>query len=203
MREITAGQFREIVEKNKLWINGKEGGDRANLSGVNLRHANLSGVNLRHANLSNANLSNADLRHADLSNADLRHADLSDADLRHADLSDANLRRTNLSDANLSDADLSDADLRHANLSEVDLSEAVARLDFGGWSICVRHNITSIGCRTCSNDDWLKWSPEDVANFDSNASDWWATHGDAVKAVIRCVMGKHRGVSQAKNKTTA
>lgn len=81
----------ETIRKHALWINGEEGGERADLGG--------------------ADLSDADLRGADLSQADLSRADLSGADLSHADLSDANLRRANLSGANLSGADLRGADI--------------------------------------------------------------------------------------------
>jgi hypothetical protein len=65
-------------------------------------------------------LSGADLREADLSWADLNGADLSWADLRGAGLSGAGL-----SGAGLSGADLSWADLRGADLSGADLSWAV------------------------------------------------------------------------------
>ena len=66
-------------------------------------------------------------------------------------------------------------------------------MDFGGWSICVRVEETSIGCQTHPNADWLRWSPDDVAHMEAGASEWWATHGDAVKAAIRCVMAKAKG----------
>jgi hypothetical protein len=101
------------------------------------------------ANLSEANLSGADLRWANLSGADLRWADLSAANLRGADLREANLRGANLSEANLSEANLRGANLRGAK------GGSVARLDFGGWSVCVRAAQTSIGCQSHDNAKWL------------------------------------------------
>jgi hypothetical protein len=92
--------------------------------------------------------------------------------------------------ANLSYADLTDANLTDANLSGADLTEPVCRMDFGGWSICIRAAETKIGCQSHANADWLRWLPSDVAHMDSRASAWWETHGDAVKAAIRCVMAK-------------
>ena len=72
---MEASKLKEILEKHKMWLNGEEGGERANLRGADLRWANLYRANLREAdlykaNLNGANLSRADLRVADLSGAD-------------------------------------------------------------------------------------------------------------------------------------
>ncbi|HBI2189106.1 TPA: pentapeptide repeat-containing protein [Listeria monocytogenes] len=77
-----------ILENHGKWLRD-EGGERADLTGADLRHTNLSnavltGADLRHANLSNADLTGADLRHANLTNADLSNADLSNANLTNA-----------------------------------------------------------------------------------------------------------------------
>ncbi|MCM46830.1 hypothetical protein DSD43_14730 [Listeria monocytogenes] len=52
-----------ILENHGKWLRD-EGGERADLTGADLRHANLTNADLRHTNLSNA-----DLRHTNLSNA--------------------------------------------------------------------------------------------------------------------------------------
>ncbi|EAD4783609.1 pentapeptide repeat-containing protein [Listeria monocytogenes] len=67
-----------ILENHGKWLRN-EGGERADLTGADLRHTNLtnavlSGADLRHANLTNADLSNANLTNADLSNANLTNA---------------------------------------------------------------------------------------------------------------------------------
>ena len=121
--------LNEILKKHKMWLEGKEGRERADLrytdlsgadlTGVDLRYANLIGTDLRYANLRYANLSDADLR-----NADLRCADLWNANLRNTNLRNANLRNTNLRNANLEGADLWNADLINANLSDADLINA-------------------------------------------------------------------------------
>ena len=138
--------LKEMLKKHKMWLNGEEGGERANLINVNLSGVNLSGVDLSEADLNGVNLSNADLRYTNLSGADLTGADLRNADLRGADLRDANLwnvnlrnadlkyanlrgmnlrnsnlKYANLSDTNLMDADLGDADLKDADLRDTDL----------------------------------------------------------------------------------
>ena len=64
-------ELQKILDAHKKWINGEDGGVRADLS-----NADLSGANLSNADLSNADLSNADLSNADLSGANLRGADL-------------------------------------------------------------------------------------------------------------------------------
>lgn len=53
--------LNEILEKHKLWLEGKEDGVKADLReadlrGANLRDANLYGADLRRANLRGANL---------------------------------------------------------------------------------------------------------------------------------------------------
>ena len=68
---MTKEDLDKVLENHKLWIHGKEGGQRANLSGENLRCADLRDANLKGANLRCANLSNADLRNADFTNAKL------------------------------------------------------------------------------------------------------------------------------------
>ena len=95
------------------------------------------------------------------------------------------------SGANLIRANLSGANLIRANLSGADLPKdfRVARLDFGGWSILVMPEWTKIGCQKHPNANWLKWEPEDVRKMAPGASDFWARHEEAVRAVIRDVMG--------------
>ena len=108
-----------------------------------------------------------------------------------ANLSEANLREAGLCGADLSGANLSVANLAGANLREA-MDGAVARLDFGGWSVCVRAEHMSIGCQQHANAKWLAWTPEspEIAAMHADAADWWRVHGEAVKAVIRCVMAK-------------
>ena len=88
---MEANELKKILELHAKWINGEEGGKRADLSHADLSDADLRGADLSHADLREADLSHADLREADLSHADLRETDFSDADLRGADLSGANL----------------------------------------------------------------------------------------------------------------
>ncbi|EKQ4189186.1 pentapeptide repeat-containing protein [Listeria monocytogenes] len=112
-----------ILENHGKWLLN-EGGERANLSNIdlkntNLRFANLRLAYLRGADLSNANLRGANLRFADLRGADLRFADLRGADLRFADLSYANLSNADLSNVNLSNANFRGVDLSDANLNWV------------------------------------------------------------------------------------
>ena len=76
MKTFTKEQLQEILQKHQLWLDGKEGGERADLSFADLRSANLSSANLSYANVRSANLRSADLSSANLRSADLRYADL-------------------------------------------------------------------------------------------------------------------------------
>ena len=69
-------ELQKILDAHKKWINGEDGGVRADLSEANLREANLREADLRRADLRRADLRGADLRRADLRRADLRGADL-------------------------------------------------------------------------------------------------------------------------------
>ena len=48
---ITKEELEQFLRKHKLWLEDKEGGERADLSWANLSRANLSGANLSRANL--------------------------------------------------------------------------------------------------------------------------------------------------------
>lgn len=123
-RKITREELDKILRKHKLWLENKKGGERADLSGLDLSYVNLSGVNLSYANLSKTDLSEANFTGATLWRADLSCANLSLTNLRGADLSFANLSLANLSGADLSEAKLSGANLLEANLVEANLSKS-------------------------------------------------------------------------------
>ena len=93
-------ELQKILDDHKLWLND-DGGEKANLSGADLRYADLSDANLHDADLHDANLSGADLRYANLSDADLSGADLRGADLHGANLRGADLRYADLHGANI------------------------------------------------------------------------------------------------------
>lgn len=187
---MTATKLKRILEKHRKWLNGKEGGVRADLSGADLRWvdlsekclscANLSGANLCDANLRGTNLSDANLRGANLSfvnlsGADLGYADLSDANLYHADLSGANLNYADFSGTNLGGADLDHADLSGANLSGADLDYSClpllcrslrARFD-DRQIIQILYHAVKAGTESPNVSDELKevlWGLADTAN---------------------------------------
>ena len=126
---MDATALEETIRLHGLWIDGKTGGVRANLTYANLYRANLYRANLTNANLYRADLTNADLTGANLYRANLTDADLTDANLTDADLTDTNLYRAdlyraNLTNANLTDANLTDAILTYAILTNANLTYA-------------------------------------------------------------------------------
>jgi len=129
MRTVTADELATILAKHRDWLNGKEGGARANLAranldGANLARANLAGANLDGANLARANLDGANLDRANLDGANLARANLDGANLARANLARANLARANLDGANLDGANLARANLDGANLDRANLARA-------------------------------------------------------------------------------
>ena len=106
MRKIDKDELKTILKKHMMWLNGENGGERADLSGSDLRWSDLSG-----SDLSGSDLSGSDLRGSVLSRSDLRGSDLSGSDLRWSDLSGSDLRWSNLRGSDLSGSDLSGSDL--------------------------------------------------------------------------------------------
>ena len=58
---MEANKLKEILERHKMWLNGEEGGEKADLKETDLRRVDLNGANLRVADLRGANLNGADL----------------------------------------------------------------------------------------------------------------------------------------------
>ncbi len=115
-RRVSQEELNELLRKHKLWLEGKEGGERLviinyNLSGSNLRGSNLRGSDLSWSNLSESDLSGSNLRGSDLSWSNLSESDLSGSNLTGSDLSWSNLRGSNLRGS-----DLTGSDLRESNL---------------------------------------------------------------------------------------
>lgn len=121
MKTITEEQLKEILEKHKLWLENKEGGEKADLSYADLAGVDLCNANLKGANLQCSNLNGADLGGADLSNALLYGASFVLSNLKDANMSNADLGCANFSQSNLQSADLSGAKLVGANMEYADL----------------------------------------------------------------------------------
>jgi hypothetical protein len=66
LQKIKQSVLNKILTKHKKWLNGEEGGKRANLWGADLREADLRGADLRGVNLRYASLRYADLREANV-----------------------------------------------------------------------------------------------------------------------------------------
>lgn len=115
---MTQKELDAILVKHFQWLQGKECGECADLSHVDLCNADLHCVHLSDASLRCANLCGANLRHADLA-----YTDLNRATLAGADLTGASLRHADLTDADLTGADLTDTDLNYADLSNVSLDD--------------------------------------------------------------------------------
>lgn len=94
-------QLKETLQKHILWLNGKDGGEKADLHGADLRWADLHWVCLASADLRGANLECADLEGANLYWADLRGATLYWADLRGAGLHGAKMYKQDADEAAL------------------------------------------------------------------------------------------------------
>ena len=68
---MEATQLKEVLSNHVKWLADEDGGERADLSGANLRGSDLIGSDLSGADLIGANLSGADLRGANLCKANI------------------------------------------------------------------------------------------------------------------------------------
>lgn len=66
MKKYTQEQLDEILKKHKKWLDGEDGGERADLTRADLTDADLTCANLTDADLTCTNLLGADLMGADL-----------------------------------------------------------------------------------------------------------------------------------------
>ncbi len=106
----------EVIQKHILWINGEDGGVKANF-----KNAYLPGIDWRGARLQGADLQGVNLFRARLQEINLQDANLQNADLHRTKMQGANLQGADLRGANLSGADLGGVRLQGANLCGVDL----------------------------------------------------------------------------------
>ncbi len=88
---MTQEKLREVLDKHSKWLNGEDGGERADLSDAILNNTDLRYRDLGSSDLSNFDLSFTTLRYVNLSNSDLSNSDLSFSDLLGADLRGADL----------------------------------------------------------------------------------------------------------------
>ena len=67
MRKIDKDELKTILKKHMMWLNGEDGGERANMSGADMSGANMSGTDMSGADMSGANMRWANMNGADMS----------------------------------------------------------------------------------------------------------------------------------------
>ena len=121
-------ELNGIMNRHKAWLEGKFGGERAELGGADLHHARLQDADLQGAILRNSILEDSDLQGAILRKSDLRYSDLRQSDLQSAILEDSELQGADLRGALLQHSNLRGAGLRHCDLRGADL-------DYASWPL--------------------------------------------------------------------
>ena len=112
-----------IIEQHHLWLIDK-GGQRADLSGLDLKRRDLHEIDLSHAALVGTKLDDANLRGAILDRVDATGAFFCGADLTEAGLAQACLKKAWFSRSQLRGANLMHANLTGAVLVDANLSDA-------------------------------------------------------------------------------
>lgn len=125
--EISDEHLNEILEKHKLWLEGKEGGRQANLKNVKLNQKDLSEVNLRGAIFFGADIRECQFKMSDLSGADFAGAFFGFNSIKYSNLTGANFTNASLIYSDLGFSDLSNANLVNADLRFADLDYAILK----------------------------------------------------------------------------
>jgi len=112
---MTQDEIAEKLRKHRKWLNGEDGGEKADFHNADLYGADLYKTLLQYADLHNANLQYANLYLSDLEGANLEAANLQHSTLRWAKLNDVNLESSNLRYATLEHANLRNANLQYAD----------------------------------------------------------------------------------------
>ena len=154
-------ELRQVLEQHVLWLEGKDGGRRADLREVNLR-----GTDFRDTNLRGADFMGADLRNADLGGADLRGADFMGADFMGANLMGANLMGVDLRDVVGNGIEIKHSSEYHYHLS---------------WT----KDTLAIGCKQYLIEDWNSFSDEEIDTMAHGALDWWKEYKDEVMELVK------------------
>lgn len=89
-------EFDEMMRLHEMWLNGEEGGKRANMKGADLRTVNMNRADMRGVNMQRANMLHADMQYANMQCANMQHADMRSADMRSAEM-----QRTDMQGADL------------------------------------------------------------------------------------------------------
>jgi len=139
---MTIEELAEIIAKHKKWVDGEEGGTRADLT-----KADLTGAILTKADLTDAILTGSNLTGSILTKADLTGAILTGSDLTGSNLTRAILTGSDLTDAILTDAILTGAILTGANLTGANNASTA----FAMTSITPEGDL--IGYKKCQTED--------------------------------------------------
>lgn len=126
---MTQEELDEVIRKHKLWLNGEEGGERANLIDKDLRGLDMDGADMRDARMEHVDMRYASMRNADMRNAHMRDANMEyiymrSANMENADMVNVNMRFAIMMGANMEDANMEYADIRNAIMDGTNMKGA-------------------------------------------------------------------------------
>lgn len=122
--KVGDGTLKDVLTKHKDWLDKKEGGVQADLSGMVLEDINLQGVDLRLSKCNYTVFSKSNLRMTMFAGVQalgvsFHNSYLPFANLDSATMLAASFRYTDLRNAKLSNADLSCAEIKQCDMTGV------------------------------------------------------------------------------------
>ena len=181
----------EALQRHKKWLDGAEGGERANLIGSDLTGADLIGADLTGAKLTLANLTMANMTGANLTGAYLNWANLNMANLTMANMTGANLVGAYLNGADLTRASLTRANLRgvFGNLKHI------KSIFLERYPISYTSNTLQIGCQKHPITDWWEFEDDEIIEMEGEeALVWWKKWKGQIKTLIEMSPAEPTGV---------
>jgi hypothetical protein len=165
--------LNRVIENHIKWVQGAEGGERANFRGKYLCGLSFRGARLPGADFSGSILTGVDMSHAIMTGSTMSCANMAKATLIGANLSRANMRDAILRCAVLIDSDTGGADISGADLwSTVGNNREIKTINTELWDIVYTDSLMQIGCHQHRIESWLEFSYSKVDQIGKDMVGW-------------------------------
>jgi hypothetical protein len=101
---VNKDELEKLLGKHRLWIDGKEGGERLDLSGKKLRRADFSDCDLKGSIFREVEAIGVDFSGADLENTSFENANVTNANFENCNLKNINICGAKMDGINLEGA---------------------------------------------------------------------------------------------------
>jgi len=162
---MNADELKAVLKKHQLWLEGEDGGERADLSRRDLRRASMDGFNLNGAILNGASMNGASMDGASMNRASMDEASINRASMNRASMDGASMNRAILDGAT-------------GNMVEI------KSIFLETWPIAYTADVMQIGCQRHLITEWWAFDDASIDIMDSGALDWWRKWKPVLQQII-------------------